>query len=255
MTRGRRIATGLAATAGGLLVVVLALAFGLGRGYTLASLDADDAPPPVEVSLTAEMPRMPAASTYGDILVRPLFNESRQPEALPDAGAIAAAQPTSPLNVSLSGIILTPGAQIALVTHNANQQTERVKVGQPLAGDQSAWTLAELRPRAAVFDGGPLGRQELELATDTAGSPPGVSVQIPSPQDAQAANAAAAAGATALPGALSLPTAGQTDPQANPPPPAGTPSEEEIRKRIEERRRQLREEAQRIMQQQSTPGG
>jgi general secretion pathway protein N len=256
VTRGRRIATGLAATAGGLLVALLALAFGLGRGYSLASLDADAAPPPVEVSLTAEMPRMPAAPTYADILVRPLFNESRQPEALPDAGALAAVQPASPLNISLSGIIITPEARIALVTNNANQQTERVRVGQPLAGDQSAWMLTELRPRAAVFDGGSLGRQEIELSTDTAGIPASVSVQPPAIDPAAAAQAASGP-ATVMPGALSLPTASAgADQEGVQPPPPGAPSEEEIRKRIEERRRQLREEAQRIMQQQqSTPGG
>lgn len=252
MTRGRRIATGLAAIAGGLLVVVLALALGLGRGYTLASIDADDVPPPVEVRLTAEMPRMPPAPTYGDILVRPLFNESRQPEAVPEASAVAATQPASPLNVTLSGIILTRDAEIALVTYNATQQTERVRVGQPLSGDQSAWTLAELRPRAAVFDGGPLGRQELELMTDTAGSPAVVSVQAP-PQDGGGVNPTGPT--TMLPGGISLPSAAPVDGQAAAPA-AGTPSEEEIRKRIEERRRQLREEAQRIMQQQqSAPGG
>jgi general secretion pathway protein N len=256
MTRGRRIATGLAAAAGGLLVVLLALAFGIGRGYSLAELESEDVPPPVEVSLTAEMPRMPAAATYADVLVRPLFNESRQPEALPDADVAATPATSAPLNVSVSGIIITRDARIALVTNNANQQTERIRVGQPLGGDQSAWTLAELKPRAAVFDGGSLGRQEIELTTDTTGAAPAVSFQ---PQQADPAGGAqpAQGTATVLPGALSLPTpAAVAEQQGAQPAPAGAPSEEEIRKRIEERRRQLREEAQRIMQQQqSTPGG
>lgn len=204
MTRGRRIATGLAGAAGGLLVAVLALAFGLGRGYSLAELEPEDVPPPVEVSLTADLPRMPAAATYADVLVRPLFNESRQPEALPDAGAAAAPTSSAPLNVKVSGIILTPEARIALVTNNANQQTERVRVGQPLGGDQSAWTLAELSPRAAVFDGGALGRQEIELTTDTTGAAAPVPVQPPATD--QGASAQAPQGAAAVPGALSSPT-------------------------------------------------
>lgn len=256
MTRGRRIATGLAGAAGGLLVAVLALAFGLGRGYSLADLDSGDVPPPVEVSLTAEMPRMPAAATYADVLVRPLFNESRQPEALPDAGVTATPAASAPLNVSVSGIIITPDARIALVTNNANQQTERIRVGQPLGGDQSAWTLAELKPRAAVFDGGSLGRQEIELTTDTTGAAPAVSFQ-PQQTDPAAGAQPTQGTATVLPGALSLPTpAAVAEQQGVQAAPVGAPSEEEIRKRIEERRRQLREEAQRIMQQQqSTPGG
>jgi general secretion pathway protein N len=263
MTRGRRIATGLAAAAGMLLVVVLALVIGVGRGYSLADLDDADVPPPVEVSLTGEMPRMPGAATYADVLVRPLFNESRKPEALPDAGAASEAAPSAPLNVSISGIIITPEASIALVTNNANQQTERVRVGQPLGGDQSAWTLSELRPRAAVFDGGSLGRQEIELSTDTAGMPAtgGVAVQPPTGDPAADAQRAAGMG-TALPAAMAIPTpSGKVDEQgvqaAQPtqPAPTGNPTEEEIRQRIEERRRQLREEAQRIMQQQQTPPG
>lgn len=264
MTRGRRIATGLAAAAGVLLVVVMALAFGVGRGYSLADLDEADVPPPVEVSLTGEMPRMPGTATYADVLVRPLFNESRKPEALPDAGAASEAAPSAPLNVSISGIIITPEASIALVTNNANQQTERVRVGQPLGGDQSAWTLSELRPRAAVFDGGSLGRQEIELSTDTAGMPAagGAPASPPAVDPAVAAAQRAAGMGTALPAALAVPDAsGKVDEQgvqaAQPtqPAPAGNPTEEEIRQRIEERRRQLREEAQRIMQQQQTPPG
>ncbi len=259
MTRGRRIATGLAGATAVLLVVVLALAFGLGRGYSLAALDAEDVPPPVEVRLTAEIPRMPPAGTYADMLVRPLFNESRQPEALPEAGAAAAPTSSAPLNVSVSGIIITRDARIALITNNANQQTERVRVGQPLGGDQSAWTLAELKPRAAVFDGGPLGRQELELTTDTMGAAAAVSFQQPAvdPSGGVQSNPGqpTQGTATVMPGALSLPTAA-AEQQGVPAAPTGAPSEEEIRKRIEERRRQLREEAQRIMQQQqSTPGG
>jgi general secretion pathway protein N len=256
MTRGRRIATGLAGAAGVLLVVVLALALGLGRGYSLAELKPEDVPPPVEVSLTAEMPKMPPASTYADVLVRPLFNESRQPEALPDTSVAAAPAAAAPLNVSVSGIIITRDTRIALVTYNANQQTERIRVGQPLGGDQSAWTLAELKPRAAVFDGGPLGRQEIELTTDTIGTAPVMSFQ-PQQADPAAGDKPTQGTATVLPGALSLPTpAAVAEQQGAQPAPAGAPSEEEIRKRIEERRRQLREEAQRIMQQQqSMPGG
>lgn len=259
MTRGRRIATGLGTAAGVLLVAVLAMAFGLGRGYSLADLDAADVPAPVEVRLTAEMPRMPGAATYADVLVRPLFNESRRPEALPDAGAVADAVPSAPLNVSISGIIITPEARIALVTNNANQQTERVRLGQPLGGDQSAWTLAELRPRAAVFDGGSLGRQEIELTTDTAGMPAtagSVAIQPP-PIDPAVGGQPPSGPPTVLPAALSVPGSNaKADEQGVQAAPAGAPSEEEIRKRIEERRRQLREEAQRIMQQQqTTPGG
>lgn len=250
MTRARRIAAGLGVCAGVLGLLCLVLWLGFGRGYGLRGLDPAQVPPLPQLELGAEAPRMPAASSYGDILVRPLFSPTRQPEALADVGSGEAAVVSAPLNVTLAGVVMRGDTRIALVINNANQQTLSLRVGQPLEGDQAGWTLAELNPRAAVFDGGSLGTQEIELTTDTAGLPmPTGAVTGRESQPGEAAPQMVPPDANQAADALTMPT---------PPPPQGaTPSEEEIRKRIEERRRQLREEAERLMKQQQTqpPGG
>lgn len=261
MTRGRRIATGLGIVAGVLLALAIGLALGLGRSYSLRDSDNVEAPAAVAVELRAEAPKMPPASDYADILVRPLFNESRQPEALPDIAAAGQAQASAPLNVSLSGIVITNGVQIALVTNNATREVTRVRVGQPLEGDQAGWNLVELKPRGAVFEGAGLGRQEIELSTDTAGmamATQPVAIQQPAPVAAMQAGSVPPPGAPPqAPAAMAqdVPVGAAATPPAVTPGAAASPTEEEIRKRIEERRRQLREEAQRLLQEQQKPPG
>jgi general secretion pathway protein N len=229
---GKKIAIGLGAASGLLALLAAGQGMGLGAGYSLAPATGEapaDAPPP---ALAGEGARMRPWGDYGQVLARPLFNESRAPEIEESAGE-GEAPATQPLTVALTGVILTRELQIALLTDPAKNETERVRVGQPLAGERAGWTLVELRPRAAVFEGAGLGRTELELTVDVqgAGAPP--------PAPAPAAAAAQPAPAAPPPGAA--PAAAQA--------PGQPASAEEIRRRIEERRRQLREEAQKMLQQ------
>jgi general secretion pathway protein N len=235
MILARKIAIALGSVAGALALLAAAQGMGLGSGFSLEPAGAAAAGDTPSLALERDTARMRAWGDYAQVLARPLFNESRAPEVeeTADAGEAAAAQP---LTVNLTGVILTRGVQIALVTDPAKNETERVKVGQPLTGERAGWTLVELKPRAAVFEGAGLGRQELELAVDVQGAAPAAPAPAP---------AAAAPPAT---------TATAQDP-ANPQPAAAAPapgqpaSADEIRRRIEERRRQLREEAQKMLQQ------
>jgi general secretion pathway protein N len=235
MILARKIAVALGSVAGALALLAVAQAMGLGSGFSLEPAEAAAPGDTPSLALERDTARMRAWGDYAQVLARPLFNESRAPEVeeTADAGEAAAAQP---LTVNLTGVILTRGVQIALVTDPAKNETERVKVGQPLTGERAGWTLVELKPRAAVFEGAGLGRQELELAVDVQGAAPAAPAPAP---------AAAAPPAT---------TATAQDP-ANPQPAAAAPapgqpaSADEIRRRIEERRRQLREEAQKMLQQ------
>jgi general secretion pathway protein N len=237
MILARKIAIALGSVAGALALLAAAQGMGLGSGFSLEPAGAAAAGDTPSLALERDTARMRAWGDYAQVLARPLFNESRAPEVeeTADAGEAAAAQP---LTVNLTGVILTRGVQIALVTDPARNETERVKVGQPLTGERAGWTLVELKPRAAVFEGAGLGRQELELAVDVQGAAPAAPAPAPAP-------AAAAPPAT---------TATAQDP-ANPQPAAAAPapgqpaSADEIRRRIEERRRQLREEAQKMLQQ------
>lgn len=233
MILARKIAIALGSVAGALALLAVAQGMGLGSGYSLEPAEAAAASDTPSLALERDTARMRAWGDYGQVLARPLFNESRAPEVeeTADAGEAAAAQP---LTVTLTGVILTRGLQIALVTDPAKNETERVKVGQPLTGERAGWTLVELKPRAAVFEGAGLGRQELELAVDVQGAAPAMPAPAPAAPPATTATA--------------------QDP-ANPQPAAAAPapgqpaSADEIRRRIEERRRQLREEAQKMLQQ------
>jgi general secretion pathway protein N len=233
---GKKIAIGLGATAGVLALLAAGQGMGLGSGYALAPPLEAEAPPAPPPALEREPARMRPWVDYGLVLARPLFNESRAPEIEETADA-GDAPATQPLTLALTGVILTRDLQIALITDPAKNETERVRVGQPLAGERAGWTLVELKPRAAVFEGAGLGRTELDLATDVQGATPPAA---PAPAVASAPAAVpAVAGQPAPPPA---PGAAQA--------PGQPASAEEIRRRIEERRRQLREEAQKMLQQQ-----
>lgn len=237
MILGKKIAVALGGIAGVLALLAAGQGAGIGRGYSLAppqSAEAEPAPPP---ALQREAVRMRDWGDYAQVLARPLFNESRAPEIEETADA-GDAPATQPLTLALTGVILTRDLQIALVTDPAKNETERVRIGQPLAGERAGWTLVELKPRAAVFEGAGLGRTELELAVDVQGAAP--PAPAPAPAVAAVPAAAAPAAAPAAPGAAAAQAPGQ---------PA---SAEEIRRRIEERRRQLREEAQKMQQQGTT---
>lgn len=244
MTRGKRIAVVLGAVAGVLALIAIAQQAGLGAGHALLPAEAP-ASVPRFTGLERESQKLAPFTEYGDIVSRPVFNESRLPEAVPESGEAATgdAAATAPLNVTLTGVILTPGVQIAFVRDNATNEVRRVKVGGPLEGEQSGWKLVSLEPRGAVFEGEGLGKQEIELVTDTRGAAP--MAQPPTVAAAADPNAPAPD-----PGA---------QPDATPAQRAGLqPGEQtvmanadEIRRRIEERRKQLREEAQRMMQDQN----
>jgi general secretion pathway protein N len=278
MIRDKRIAVSLGSTAAALALAAVAQYAGVGSNYSLDEPDPADAGGTTAVAaLGGEPVRLPPWTEYGEVLARPLFNESRAPELQASTAAVdpAAAGNAQPLNATLSGVIISGEVKLALVTDNAKGETFRVRVGQPLEGDQSGWTLVELGPRGAVFEGVGLGRQSLELETDAKGSAPGAAPPpAPVPAVAQApvqaaAPAPAAASAPPTPPAqpggivsstgLVLPPPSGAAPQpAQPAVDGGTAdaaqqvaNADEIRKRIEERRRQLREEAQRMLQQQN----
>lgn len=234
MSRGRRTAMVVGAAASVLLLVAIALRMGMGTGYSLAE-DAGPAPALAFGQIRGEPPKLRAWVEFGELIARPLFNESRAPEEQPETADASAEGAAQPLNVQLTGVILAQGLQLALVRDTTNGETARVRVGQPLEGAMAGWKLVELQPRLAVFDGAGLGRQELPLTVDTKGAPPPPAPVAAAPVAAQPAapNAQPAVANPAVP----VPVAGQ---------PA---SADEIRRRIEERRRQLREEAQKMLDQ------
>lgn len=235
MTPARRIGIGLLALAGGFGGLDVAQRFGLGAGYSLP--EAVRGAPAAPLALNREMFKLPSWGDYAVVLDRPIFNEDRKPTPVSEASASDKPEEATakPLNATLTSIILTPDVKLAIVKNNDTGESEVVRVGRPLAGEQNGWTLVEVSPRGATFEGQGLGRQALELAVNEKSA----GVQLtPSPAGS---NKSATAPANA-PASKQAP-APETDAAAQ-------AHAEEIRRRIEERRRQLREEAERMRSEQ-----
>lgn len=235
MTPARRIGIGLLALAGSFGGLDLAQRFGLGAGYRLPESGRGD--PAAPLALNREVFKLPSWGDYAIVLDRPIFNEDRKPTPISDTAATGKTEEATakPLNATLTSIILTPDVKLAIVKNNDTGESEVIRMGRPLKGEQNGWTLVEVSPRGATFEGQGLGRQALELAVNEASSgvqmvPPGaVNPGKPVPAPVSAAN-------------------GKPGPETDA---SSQAHAEEIRRRIEERRRQLREEAERMRSEQT----
>lgn len=225
----RMLTVVLAATCGVLVLAALAQLAGYGKGYGWLP-PADAQSQVIDAAIDRRPFSLPAQASFSEIEARPLFNDDRKPTPV-EVAAAEAAQPAVPLNVTLTGVLLvrktatTPELRIAMVRDNARNETLALKVGMPLAGDQSGWTLASLEPRMAVFRNASDETSEVEL--QTASNPAGPA-------------------ATKRPAAPGQPPAVPAAPGAVAPEKKENASDSDLAKRIEERRRQMREEADRL---------
>ena len=186
---------GVAAVFGLLLLLLLV---GLGRGVTWGP--SRPATPLPETHDQGLPPPAPLAQ-FAAVWQQPLFNPDRKP------GMRAASGGASLGDMQLTGIILTPALHMALLRDKSGDHEVRVREGDTLP--DGSWRLAELKPRAAVFESAS-GRTELEL-------PAGAPIDLP--------KAAATAGAIPVPNAPPqggmvmsppLPQGGPTPGTANP---------------------------------------
>lgn len=225
-----------AGACGVLLLLALALQFGLGRGYRWDAPDDETAQPVTADTIDRQPFKLPPASAYDDTLQHPLFNEDRQPtpeftEPPPPP------PPAAQLNVALTGVIITPQVHIALLHDNAKNDQMSIREGSPLPGDLGGWTLTRVKPRSAMFKEASGDEVEVELSTAVASQKPGAP---PRPGGA----APAAPGQPTNP-----PVFGPKPPAPAAAKPADTAQAEQMQRRIEERRKQMREEAERLKQQ------
>lgn len=215
------------------LIAVLQ-SLGVGSGYRLLSdesseLDADLMKPMQQVAFN-----LPDFSQYIEISQRPLFNNDRKPRPIEnkDASQVASdAPPPVPLDATLLGVLIDPDHQVAILRVNTSSAVIRVRQGMPLPDDLAGWTLQELSPRKAVFDGGPQqGSAELKL--DMSKTPTGAPMPQPAP--------------VPPPGQPGV--AQQAQPQPMPADEAARQAE--VQRIIEQRRAQMRAEAEKMNQQQ-----
>ncbi|MDR3389263.1 MAG: hypothetical protein P4L92_19645 [Rudaea sp.] len=225
----------LAAACAVLLLLALALQIGFGRGYHWLPAD-DDAVAGLGVGgIERAQFKLPAEASFAQTVERPLFNEDRKPT--PDVPEpVAPTAPPVPLNISLTGIILTPELHLAMIHDTAKNDSVAIKEGMPLPGDLGGWTLTRVKQRSAIFREGAGDEVEVELSTAVASPKPG------------------APGATARPGAHQGGSRAGNMPAAPAPAnPDKANQAEELQRRIEERRKQMRDEAERLKEQQKPP--
>lgn len=182
--------------------------------------------------------RLGPSSGYVEISGRPLLSPDRRPQpfSLEPEGQGEVVEER--FDFVLTGVLLTPGLQMAIVQPAGGGESIRLRVGQSPEGAPS-WRLVALSPRGAVFEG-PDGEQSLELRSYDGGADVrATSAAMPPPpppprttSDREAAAAAAQAAAMAAAAAEEAEAAATPEAQV-----------EAIRQRIEARREQLRREA------------
>lgn len=137
----RRLTPTLGSVAAVLLLVLIALWLGLGRGAHWR----DDAAPPrlPPVGASTPPPVVQPLEHYAEVWQRPLFSPTRTPEpAAGDAGA-------SSSDLELTGVILLPHLKLAILHDRNTNKDYRVTLGQPSHGGPA---LLELHPRSAVVE-------------------------------------------------------------------------------------------------------
>ncbi len=207
----------LAGFAGWALLLWAATLTGLGGRIGVA--DAGMEAPPLPALPATDAVRAQATDT-SQALERPLFASDRRPHpfVMGEAGQAGTG------NVRLSGVLMTPGLEMATLTTEQGQSLRLRLGGEPQAG----WQLVSLQPRSAVVSG-PSGTLNLELQVFSG-------------------NGAAAAPSSAPP-----PVANNTGVAAPVPPPVPVPGAQPatgptaeqiqaIRDRIQARRRQAQQQ-------------
>lgn len=239
----RMLTLGLAATCGLLLLIAVAQQFGVGRGYhwnATGEVATDDLP--TASGIQQDVAALGPESQYHAVQERPLLNEDRKPTPIDSSEGTEGIAPQVPLNVTLTGVIITPDVKLAMLRDNVKGDALSLREGMPLPGDQSVWTVVEILARKVVLKSA--NNETNELPLDVAA--------VTSPATTPTAPRVAAA-----------PPPGTPPPANVPPPPmptdpnvvANAPNDRaaELQKRIEERRREMREQAERLRQQQANP--
>lgn len=136
----RRVTPVLAIVGAALVVLLIVLWAGIGRG---AHWHDDGEPPRLPpVGATLPPPTVPPLESYAEIWQRPLFSPTRTPE--PVAG-----QQASSGALELTGVVMLPGLNMAILHDKTSGKDYRVIEGRP---SQDGPVLLELHPRSAVID-------------------------------------------------------------------------------------------------------
>jgi hypothetical protein len=219
--QGNPVGAALAGLAG--LLVLASVGLGLAWNVPPSSGEkVDDEIESLKVDLPPSLEPMNPMENYAVILERPVFNESRRPEA--DSGenedqvVLDSSEEVTDPGVRLTGVVLTPDLRIVTLTPNNDGEPVIVREGTELEGEQLGWAVGSIDPRRVTLnsrDGREL-QLDLSIHDEMIEEPP-----KPEPVTTEEAQAV---------------TEGEEDDQP-------MSRAEEIRQRIQERREQLRREA------------
>lgn len=137
----RRLTPVLGIVAVLLLLVLIALWLGWGRGAHWRDDAAPPKLPPPGASLPP--PAVPPLERYAEVWQRPLFSPTRTPEPVANGDGAAGG------DLELTGVIMLPGLKMAILHDKASNRDYRVVEGRP-SGDGPA--LIDLQPRSAVVE-------------------------------------------------------------------------------------------------------
>ncbi|MDN5923920.1 MAG: hypothetical protein L0H70_02845, partial [Xanthomonadales bacterium] len=135
-------------------LLALAFGFGVGRGFSWLPADASKAPHlPAVATLESQVVSMPTFDAFAEITERPLFSMDRKPVAADEAQDpnAAPAPPPVPLQVTLTGVIITPDIKLAMLHDKTTNKSVSLREGMPLGGNQAGWTLVKIEPRKVTF--------------------------------------------------------------------------------------------------------
>jgi general secretion pathway protein N len=168
---------GVAALSGLLLLLLLV---GVGRGV---SWGAPRPVTPLPETHDRGLPPPVPLGQFAAVWQQPLFNPDRKPALRAASGGASLG------DMQLTGIILTSSLHMALLHDKSGDREVRVREGDTLP--DGSWRLAELKPRAAVFESAG-GRTELEL-------PAGAPIDMPKGAAPNGPATASTPAATSLP--------------------------------------------------------
>lgn len=137
----RRLTPMLAVLAALLLVLLIVLWLGIGRGAHWHDAGSPPRLPPVGATLPA--PKVPPLEQFAEVWQHPLFSPARSPEAATDGDADVSG------DLQLTGVILLPGLKMAILHDKTTGKDYRVREGESAHGGPA---LLALNPRSAVVD-------------------------------------------------------------------------------------------------------
>ena len=218
---GNPLGKALAWVCGGLVALSLVMTWVWNRPVD-SGRDADGEVPLATGDAALQGLELGPLSDYQVINTRPVFNESRMPEASLDGPVITDVGPlngpTDPPEVRLTGVVITPEQRLVTLSPTGEGKPLVAREGMVLDGEYVGWTVSEVQPRGVRLESSEGETLDLPLVvhSETIAEPPRPEPSRPEPSADEEVSGEEA----------------ETLSRA-----------EEIRRRIQERREQLRQEA------------